>query len=128
MQTDEPARTMIFVGARKPEPGIEQEMEARGLNLYWAGSIHTAATLLNTALDERTVVITELALVDGNWRDLVERTRCLGRLIPIVLVASTSTAELWWDALECGVEDILFAPLSASQLCEFLKTQFTAPK
>jgi DNA-binding NtrC family response regulator len=102
-------------------------MEARDLKLQWASSIKAAAGLLNSAL-ERTVVITELALADGNWRDVVERIRCLERTIPIVLVTSASTAELWWDALECGVEDILVAPLSASRLCQFLGTYFTMPK
>ena len=114
------------MGGRRPEAAIEQEMEARGVRVQWARSIRTAAGLLNPRL-ERTVVITELALVDGNWRDLIERVRCDGRLIPIVLLASASTADLWWDALDCGVEDILIAPLSASRLCEFLGTRFTIP-
>jgi DNA-binding NtrC family response regulator len=105
---------------------MEQEMEARGVRVQWASSIKAAAGLLNPAL-AGTVVITELALADGNWRDMVDRIRCLGRPIPIVLVTSASTAELWWDALECGVEDILVAPLSASLLCQFLGTQFTIP-
>jgi DNA-binding NtrC family response regulator len=75
--------------------------------------------LLDSGLD-RTIVITDLALRDGNWTDLVEAVRC--RSIPVLLVSSTSTAELWWDALECGVEDILPAPLSASRLCEYLES------
>ncbi len=29
---------------------------------------------------------------------------------PIVLVTSAITAQLWWDGLECGVEDILGGP------------------
>ena len=115
------------MGARRPEAAIEQEMEARGVRVQWARSIDAAAGLLDSAL-EKTIVITELALVDGNWRDLVERIRCPGRLIPIVLVASASTVELWWDALDCEVEDILVAPLSASRLCQFLGTQFTIPE
>ena len=53
------------------------------------------------------VIVMELALADGNWRDLVERVRYIDISIPIVLVTSSSTAELWWDALECGIADIL---------------------
>jgi DNA-binding NtrC family response regulator len=126
MQSHEPAKTVIVVSARRPEAAMEQEMEARGVRVQWASSIKAAAGLLNPAL-AGTVVITELALAAGNWRDMVDRIRCLGRPIPIVLVTSASTAELWWDALECGVEDILVAPLSASLLCQFLGTQFTIP-
>ena len=119
MHTEQSAKTVIMVGGKRPEPGIEKEMEARGITLRWARTIKAAAGLLNSGLG-RTVVITELALRDGNWTDLVETVR--SKSIPVLLVSSTSTAELWWDALECGVEDILPAPLSASRLCEYLES------
>jgi DNA-binding NtrC family response regulator len=118
MHTEQSTKTVIMVGKR-PEPAVEKEMEARGIRLLWARTIKGAAGLLNSGFD-RTVVITELALRDGNWTDLVETVRC--RSVPVLLVSSTSTAELWWDALECGVEDILPAPLSASRLCEYLES------
>lgn len=120
MESHEPPRTVIFVGARRPEAAMEQEIEARGVRVEWANSIHAAASLLNSAIQEKKVVITELALTDGNWRDLVERIRCVAGPIQVVLVTPASTAELWWDALECGVEDILVFPFSSSRLCQFL--------
>ena len=100
---------------------MEQEMGARGIRVVWANSIRAAGDLLNSAFDG-TVFVTELALGDGNWRDLVERIRSVRSPVPIVLMASASTAELWWDALECGVEDILVTPVSASQLLQVLRT------
>jgi hypothetical protein len=39
----------------------------------------------------------------------------------MVLVTSAITAELWWDALECGIDDILPGHLSASRLCQLLQ-------
>jgi len=89
--------------------------------VQWANSIQAADDLLNSAFDG-TVFVTELALADGNWRDLVERIRSVRSPVPIVLMASASTAELWWDALECGVEDILVTPVSVSQLFQVLRT------
>ena len=41
--------------------------------------------------------------------------------IPMVLVTSAITAELWWDALECGIDDILLEHLIASRLCQLLQ-------
>jgi DNA-binding NtrC family response regulator len=114
-----------MVGATRPDPGLENEMEARGITVRWVRTIKEAAALLNPAVN-RTVVISELALKDGNWRDLLETVRYSS--IPVLLVSSTRTAELWWDALDCGVEDILAAPLSASRLCEYLQKQFTTQK
>jgi hypothetical protein len=36
-------------------------------------------------------------------------------------VTPAITAELWWDALECGIDDILPGHLIASRLCELLQ-------
>src|ERR1700722_17534561 len=106
MQTYRQAGTVIFVSTRSPAATIVHRIEAHGLVMQWARSIRAAVDLLNSAR-ERTVIVPELAMADGNWRDLVERVRGRGMPIPIVLMTSVSTAELWWDALECGVDDIL---------------------
>ena len=110
-----------------PKPGIENELKARGIAVQWARSINAACGLLESA-HSGTLVITELALTDGNWRDLIERVRGLGKFIPVVLLSSTRTAELWWDALECGVEDILQTPISTAQLYEYLAKHFKTKK
>jgi hypothetical protein len=43
--------------------------------------------------------------------------------VPIVLATSSRTAELWWDALECGIEHILPEYLIACRLYQLLETQ-----
>jgi len=125
MHIQQSAKTVVLVGATRPEPNLEKEMETHGMRVRWAQTIKEAADLLNSMVN-RTVVVTELAVKDGNWRDLLEAVRYSS--IPVLLVSSSSTAELWWDALECGVEDILPAPLSSSQLCEYLQKQFKTKK
>lgn len=122
MQTYRPAGTVIFVSTRRPETPIAQDIEAHGLVMHWARNIRAAVDLLNSAR-EKTVIVTELALADGNWRDLVECVRHSGVLISIVLLTPASTAELWWDALECGIDDILPGYRMASRLCQLLETQ-----
>jgi DNA-binding NtrC family response regulator len=119
MHPEEPVKTMMVLCATRTVPGIENEMEALGIRVRWAPSISAATALLDSA-SNGTAVITELALRDGNWRDLVERLRCIGKPIRFALVSPTRSSELWWDALECGVEDILLAPLSVSRICEYL--------
>ena len=125
MQTYRRAGTVIFVSNSSPEATVAQDIEAHGLVMQWARSIRAAVDLLNSAR-EKTVIVTELALADGNWRDLVERVRCIDISTPIVLVTSSSTAELWWDALECGIADILPGHRLASRLCQLLETQFAS--
>ena len=119
MKSEEPVNTIMFVSGRKPEAMIEQDLQRSGLKVEWANSIKAAKALL-ASVSERTAIVADRALADGNWKDLVEQVRLISSSIPIVLVSSTSTAELWWDALDCGVEDILLTPLSASRLCEIL--------
>ena len=119
MQSEEPVNTIMFVSGRKPEAIVEQDLQRRGFKVKWANSIKAVKDLLASA-SERTAIVADLALVDGNWTDLVEQVRFISSSIPFVLVSSTSTAELWWDALDCDVEDILLAPLSTSRLCEIL--------
>lgn len=123
MQTYRRAGTVIFVSTRSPDAAVAQDIKAHGLMMHWVPTIGAAASLVNF-MRNKTVIVTELALSDGNWRDLVERLRCNGILSPIVLLTPVSTAELWWDALECGVDEILAAPLRASPLCQLLETHF----
>ena len=113
---------MIIVSNRSPEGAVAQTIEADGLLIEWARSIRAVVDLLNLRR-QNTVIATELALADGNWRDLVERVRCIDISTPIVLVTSSRTAELWWDALECGIEDILPAHLVVSRLCQLLEAR-----
>ena len=120
MLSEDAVKTVIVVSAKRPEPGLEREMEARGIGVRWAPTIKAATALLDAAPDG-TVVITELALRDGNWRDLVEAVRRLGKSFPVALVSSVSSPELWWDALDCGVEDIVPAPLSVPRIFKYLR-------
>jgi len=122
MQTDRQAGTVIFVSDRSPETAVLQDIEAHGLVMQWARNIRAAVDLLNSPR-EKTVIVTELALADGNWRDLVERMRGIDICVPVVLATSSSTAELWWDALECGIDDILTGHLMAARLWQLLETQ-----
>jgi DNA-binding NtrC family response regulator len=122
METDRQAGTVIFVSNGSPEATVTQDIEAHGLVMQWARNIRAADDLLNSAR-EKTVIVTELALADGSWRDLVERVRCIDISTPMVLVTSSSTAELWWDALECGIDDILPGYLMASRLRQLMETQ-----
>ena len=116
---------LLAILHRSPEATVLQDIEAHGLVMHWSRSIRATVDLLNSAC-EKTMIVTELALAYGNWRDLVERVRCIAISTPIVLLTSSSTAELWWDALECGIDDILPGYLMASRLCQLLEAQGTS--
>jgi DNA-binding NtrC family response regulator len=119
MRSEATINTVMFVSSNKPDKIVEEELERRGLKVEWANSIKAATHLLDSR-SKRTAIVTDLALPDGNWRDLVEHVRDVSSSVPIVLLTSASTAELWWDALDCDITDIQTDPLTASHLCEAL--------
>jgi DNA-binding NtrC family response regulator len=121
METRRPTGTIIFVSSESPEATVTPDVETPGLVLHWAPTITAALTLLPTAAD-RTVVVTELSFQDGDWRDLVELMRSQGFFLPVVLVTPTSSAGLWWDALDCCIEEILPVPLKASRLYRLIES------
>ena len=123
MQNVQHTGTVIVVSSSHPEFTIASEIKARGLEMRWASTIRAAVDLISGAAD-RTIILTELALADGNWRDLVERVSSW-IIFPIVLLAPCTTAELWWDALECGVDEILHTPLTASSLRDLLEMHYS---
>ena len=120
MQSGKRTGIVIFVASKSPEATVMQEIEAHGLAMQWAHSIAVAVDLLNSAR-EIAAIVTELAVADGNWRDLVERMRDVDISVPIVLATSSRTAELWWDALECGIDDILPRYRMGSRLLQLLQ-------
>jgi hypothetical protein len=79
MQIDRPVGTVTFVSNKGPETTVIQDLEAHGLSMQWAPSITAAVALLNSAR-LKTVVVTKLALADGNWRDIIQRV--IGPVIP----------------------------------------------
>ena len=121
MDSDEPTKTVIVVGSTRPAIGMEEELQRHGITMRWAQTIDEAAALLKSVVP-KTVVLTELAFKDGNWRNVLEKVRHAS--IPVLLVSSSNTAELWWEALDCGVEDIVPSPLSASWVSKYLEKQF----
>src|ERR1700691_1538558 len=120
MQTSNRAETVSFVSTTSPEAAVAHDIEAHGLEMQLSPSIKAALDLLNSTR-EKTVIVTQLALPDGNWRDLVEWVRCPEIPTPMVLVTSAIPPEIWWDALEYGIDDILSGHLIASRLFQLLQ-------
>ena len=119
MQSEEPVDTIMFVSGRKPEAILERDLQQRGLKVEWANSIKAAKDVLALSIRENSH---RRGSRLGRWQ-----LGRFGRASKVYLKLHSHCAcefyqyaELWWDALDCDVEDILLAPLSASRLCEIL--------
>jgi DNA-binding NtrC family response regulator len=119
MPGEQRVTAIVFVSRAQPDASLASELACRGISLTWASSVRAAAEALQSSR-AGIILFTEVALADGNWRDLLERVELLGKPIPVILVSSTHTAELWWDALSCGVADIVLPPILVDRLAEIL--------
>jgi len=98
---------------------IAQDIRALGCSVVVASSVADAAACL-ASLTGRLLVLTEVSFPDGNWRDLMQRTQARHSAIRFVLCTAARTAELWWDALDCGISDILTPPYSVSDVTRLM--------
>jgi hypothetical protein len=51
MHNEGAAKTVIVVGSNRPEPNLQEQMEARGIRVQWARTINEAAALLNSGIN-----------------------------------------------------------------------------
>lgn len=112
---------VVLVTASDETAPVSGEIQELGYAVQRATSIREASASVRDP--EVVAIITELALPDGNWRDLVERMKAGRAAVPLMLISAASTAELWWDALENGVSDILVAPVGIAELKRVLMLQ-----
>ncbi len=84
MQTDRQAGTVIFVSNMSPEATLVRDIEAHGMVIQWAHNIRAAVDLLTSSRD-KTAIVTDLALADGNWSDLANGSGALTSLHQLYL-------------------------------------------
>ena len=105
---------VVLVMSSSEASQLSRTIEELGYSVRLATGIDETAELLDDP--EPIAILSELALPDGNWRDLVARVRSQKPSVPVVLCSRSGTAELWWDALENGVSEILVLPVQTSDL------------
>jgi len=59
-------------------------------------------------------VLTEAALSDGSWKDVVGVVGRIKRRVAVVVTDLLADARFWVDVLECGAYDLLPKPFSFS--------------
>jgi DNA-binding NtrC family response regulator len=55
------------------------------------------------------VVLTQISLGDGNWRDVIGEVSRVDETIPVILYTRAPATELWMDALDSGIYDVIQA-------------------
>jgi len=94
----------------------------QGWKLCVADTLHSAvAQLRKTPV---AVVITERILPQGDWKDVLARTRDLPRPPLLVVTARHADDYLWAEVLNWGGHDVLVQPLRESEVVRVLQHAF----
>jgi DNA-binding NtrC family response regulator len=62
------------------------------------------------------VVLTQISLGDGNWRDVMGEVSRVDETIPVIIYTRAPATELWMDALDSGIYDVIQAGCGAAEL------------
>ena len=116
---ERPAVVVVMASERHEQIG--DIVQTLGYQVKRARGVHEGAQLV--AANAGTVaVLIEVALRDGNWLDLVEKVRLRNPHVPLVLCAESWSAELWWDASDCGVSEVISPPYASAEFERFLQS------
>ena len=86
------------------------------ISVVHANSLKDAVSKLKTA--NFAVVLTEARLDDGNWLDVLELTRRLGR--ELVVTDAWADARSWATAINLGAYDMLAQPFHGAEVRRIL--------
>jgi DNA-binding NtrC family response regulator len=122
------ARDYRWIVAMQGRDGAAIHAQLKGLGL----AVEQVCCLrrVSDLLDPRqlpAVVVSQLALPDGNWRDLVGLINLSRSASRVVLCVEHLTTELWWDAEEQGVLDVITPPY-AQQLVNLILDPLVLPE
>jgi len=102
------SRILFISGHQEDARELLQMLHSLPLVLDHAGTLRQARAQLQR--DHYDVVLTEAALPDGNWLDVLHLVRETPRELQVVVTDAQADARLWSDALNLGAFDLLAQP------------------
>ena len=103
------SRILFISGHPEDARHLTQMLRSLPLTLDYAGTLHHARTKLQQ--EDYDVVLTEAALPDGNWVDVLHLVREYPRELEVIVTDRQADAHFWAEALNLGAYDVLAQPL-----------------
>src|SRR5437016_1385533 len=119
------SRILFLSGHREDARRLSQMLHDLPLALDHAMSVAQARTVLHQT--EYDVILTEGALADGNWLDVLHLTREQPRDVQVIVTDSQADARLWSEALNLGVYDLLAQPFYEPEVRRILYNACSRP-
>jgi DNA-binding NtrC family response regulator len=102
------SRILFLSGHRDDARQITQMLHALPVAVDYAGSLQNARAKLRR--DDYDVILTEAALPDGCWRDVLRLARECPQDLELIVTDPHADASLWAEALNLGAYDLIAQP------------------
>ena len=102
------SRILYVSGHREDALQLSQMLHALPVALDHVDSVQQARAQLRQ--NEYDVVLTEAALPDGNWLDVLHLAREYPREVEVIVTDQQADARFWAEALNLGAYDLLAQP------------------
>src|SRR5260370_29807669 len=101
-------RILFISGCQEDARRLSQMLHALPLKLDHVPSLHKARTRLQR--QTYNVILTEAALPDGGWQDVLHLVRESPRNTEVIVTDPQADARFWAEALNLGAYDLLAQP------------------
>jgi DNA-binding NtrC family response regulator len=108
----------VLAVAFPPDPGLRCILGHTRWSLREAFSLREAATELRNC--PGAIVISEPALPDGTWKELLDFTLTLHPAPPLVIAAIHADESLWMEVLNCGGYNVISKPFDGGELVQMV--------
>ncbi len=102
------SRILFISGCQKDAKRLSEMLHALPLKLDHVPSLDRARTRLQR--QTYNVILTEAALPDGGWQDVLDMAREAPRRTEVIVTDPQADARFWAEALNVGAYDLLAQP------------------
>jgi len=119
------SRILFISGRQEDARHLTQMLHALPLKLEHVPSLDLARTRLNR--QDYDVILTEAALPDGKWLDVLHLARDGPRATEVIVTDPQADARFWAEALNLGAYDLLAQPFYEPEVRRILYNACSRP-
>ena len=119
------SRILFISGRQEDARHLTQMLHALPLKLEHVASLDLARTRLNR--QDYDVILTEAALPDGKWQDVLHLARDCSRATEVIVTDPQADARFWAEALNLGAYDLLAQPFYEPEVRRILYNACSRP-
>jgi DNA-binding NtrC family response regulator len=112
---------LVVHDQEEPFRALEQALLNQGVRTQHAHTCAQAGTALRGSRSQR-LVLTDSALPDGTWADVLNLASANRGAVPVIVVSRLVDMDLYLRTLENGASDFIVPPLSPAELAHVVKT------